>query len=303
MFTDFNKLNTFLEVAKTGSISKAADNLFRTQSAITQQIQSLEEELEITLFDRKNARIYLTPEGEQIYEHAITRLREVTENLMSIKGDMASISGRIRVGVRPDFGHYLMPILIANFKEKFPKVNFSVFHGNAIDVENMLIANKIDIGILLLINDKKLFDITPIQKKNNVFVGTPELISKNKPIKNAKDILELDLIDYTEDNDATAFWMAKVDKTLVTKTRKKRASVVCDDSAVAKEMILRGLGIGIMPKFMIEPELKDGTLIEILPKLKVDFWTSFDIAVKKKRSKNLVKDEFLSFCIEEIGEK
>ncbi len=88
MFNDFNKLNTFIEVAKLGSISKAADKLFRTQSAITQQIQGLEEELDLSLFVRQKSRIYLTKEGEKIFHFAESRIQEIVENLHQVKGKL-----------------------------------------------------------------------------------------------------------------------------------------------------------------------------------------------------------------------
>lgn len=67
---NFNKLRTFIQVVDSGSISAAAQILFRTQPAISSALKDLEQELGIILFERRNARIFLTPEGREMYEYA-----------------------------------------------------------------------------------------------------------------------------------------------------------------------------------------------------------------------------------------
>jgi len=303
VFSDFNKLKTFIEVATEGSVSKAANKLYRTQSAITQQIKQLEEEINLPLFDRRNSRIYLTPEGEQIYEFALERMNEISDHISTIKSDTKSLGGLIKIGVRPDIGLFNLPILIANFKKDFPNVNFQIDYGYAKEIESMLINNEIDFGILLFVKDKKLFDIYPLDKKEVALVGSKKYLSKAGTIKSPKDVLELDLIDYVDDVETRAFagWANKINKNIMAEQRKIKASVICPDSAMMKALIQKHVGVGLLPKYLVEPELIKGSLVQILPKHATDFSISFDLAVRKTRSKALVKEAFLDYCVNEIG--
>lgn len=304
MINDFNKLKTFIEVATEGSVSKAANKLYRTQSAITQQIKLLEEELDLPLFDRRNSRIYLTPEGEEIFAYAQERLEQITEFISSLKSDTKSLGGTIRIGVRPDIGIFNMPILIANFKKLYPNVNFQIDYGYAHEIESMLINNVIDFGILLFVKDKKLFDIHPLTKRNVILVGSKNYL-EGKKSKTVKDILSLDFIDYVDDPEtrAMAAWSKKLGSETMAQQRKLKASVICPDSAMMKALITSHVGIGHIQQYLVEDELLNGELIHLLPKKAKDFTISFDIAVRKTRSKTLIKEEFLQFVLNEMGQE
>ena len=93
---DLNKLRTFVVVAETGNMTKAAGLLYRTQPAITQQLQSLEEEIGLSLMERRNARIFLTRDGEQLFQAAKQGIQGLDEALdapqrqMPLKGSFLS---------------------------------------------------------------------------------------------------------------------------------------------------------------------------------------------------------------------
>ena len=134
-FSDFNKLRTFVEVAKLGSITKAADRLFRTQSAITQQIQQLEESLELTLLHRKSNRVFLTKEGQHLFELSEKMFSHLEQEIESLKGNLASLTGTISIGIRSDISQIFLPTYIEQFKKKYPKVRFELTHGNPTEIE------------------------------------------------------------------------------------------------------------------------------------------------------------------------
>lgn len=303
MFSDFNKLKTFIEVATEGSVSKAANKLYRTQSAITQQIKQLEEEIDLPLFDRRNSRIYLTPEGKEIYEFALERMNDISDHISTLKSDTKSLGGLIKIGVRPDIGIFNLPILIANFKKEFPNVNFQIDYGYATEIEKMLINNEIDFGILLFVKDKKLFDIHPLAKKEVALVASKRYLANKGEIKGPQDVLKLDLIDYVDDVETRAFagWANKISKSIMAEQRKIKATVICPDSAMMKALIEKHVGVGLLPKYLVDPEILKGRLVQLLSKQAQDFTISFDLAVRKTRSKALVKEAFLDYCINEIG--
>ncbi|OUR99514.1 hypothetical protein A9Q84_00405 [Halobacteriovorax marinus] len=303
MFNDFNKLRTFIEVANEGSVSKAANKLYRTQSAITQQIQQLEEEIDLPLFDRKNSRIYLTPEGREIYEFAKEKMSQISEQISTLKSDTKSLGGTIKIGVRPDIGLFNLPILIANFRRNFPNVSFQIEYGYAAEIEQMLIDNKIDLGVLLFVKDKKLFEIYPLDKKDVIMVASKKYLESIPKIMKPKDVLKHSLLDFVDDVEtrAFAFWAKKVSLEVLAEQRKVKATAICPDNAMMKALIEKHIGIGHLPKYLVEAELIQGSLVQVLPNVAKDYTLSFDLAVRKTRSKALVKEEFLNHFINEMS--
>ncbi|MFT7560320.1 MAG: DNA-binding transcriptional LysR family regulator [Flavobacteriales bacterium] len=300
MFTDFNKLYSFVEVAEAESISKAANNLFRTQSAITQQIQSLEEELGLALLERKNARIYLTCEGEKIYHIAKDRLREISEGLHSVIGDTQSIGGTIRIGMRADLSRHVFPKIATSFKARYPNVNFQISHGIAREIEQLLSLNKIDVGIQLVRHDTNLFDYIPTKAVKLLLVASAEYIKQSPNIRKPSDILDHAFIDYTSDNEAMYNWAKKADSTIASDLKRKNAVLVCDESTIAHAMVRNHSGLCILPDYIVEQELNDGSLTHVLPNKACDYQMSFDIVIKKKRSEVLIKEAFLKHIQAEL---
>jgi len=297
---DYNKLRTFIEVAKTGSISEAANNLFRTQPAITQQIQLLEESLELILLERRNTRVFLTKQGEQLFKFAQHRLREIDDFLAEVKNDSESLSGEIRIGIRPDVATSMLPIVFANFKIAYPKVKFTIIHGDASQTEQRVLNNEVDIGIQLLVENKKLLTTWPAKSKPIILVAGAGYLKKYGTPKKEEDLLNHDIIDYTSDCDAFAYWSKKVKKELEISFRKKRPHYICPDHGFAAELIKKDLGIGLLPSYTIAEELKTGSVKQVFEKKNLQFAMSFDIVVKKNANRTAAETAFLNTMIREL---
>jgi DNA-binding transcriptional LysR family regulator len=301
MNIDLNKLKTFIEVAKWQSISTAANRLYRTQSAVTQQISAFEQELGIALFERRNAKIFLTLEGQKLYEATQGQLQNIQEQALEIVGQTDAITGTIRIGARPDVAQSLLPDLIKQFRQRYGQVGFSISHGNAADVERMLINNEIDIGIQLVMENKRLFDVYPIAKEPLVLVASAEYLKTQKPVRKPVDVMRLDIIDYTADNEALVWWARNAAPTLIPDIKKKRALAYCDESNIALSFVRRDMGASIVPLTLVQHELDTGALVHLLPK-QGHYGMSFDIAIKKKRTAVLMIDGFLQLMRESLCE-
>lgn len=295
---DYNKLSTFITVVREGSMTRAATQLHRTQSAITQQIQQLESDLGLALLHRKNSRIFLTKEGAAIYEAAQTRLGELDDTIAGVRDDLGSIGGDIRIGIRPDIASAILPPLFREFSNKFPGVRFQVEHGDSAGVERMLTQNEVDFGVMLFVEDRALFEVHPLRWHNVMLTCSREYRKKAPPIRVPRDLLTHPIVDYTNDCDALAHWMWHTNKRLIANVRRKEPRIVCSDSAMAKAMIQSDLGVGMLPLYLIEEELKSGELVHVFPEKARKFRMSFDLALKKKRSLRLIESEFLRYCLE-----
>lgn len=142
------KLKVFRSVAKNLSFTKAANELFITQPAITKNIQTLEADLGLRLFNRKGNRIYLTAEGLVLLEHAdkIFGLQlKLEDALNSFKKNP---SGSFRLGASTTIAQYVIPPVLSKFHKRYPDVKLSLFTGNTEQVANTLLRGEIDLGIV-----------------------------------------------------------------------------------------------------------------------------------------------------------
>lgn len=143
---DSDLLRHFLAVAKTGSVTRAADTVGRTQSAVSMQIRRLEEMLGAPVFERLPRGVVLTPLGRELLPYAeriLSLLREAGDHLTSPR-----ISGTVRVGVVDEYVESTVPTVLAAFNDAHPEVDVSVlcdFSHRQIDA---LTADRIDLAVI-----------------------------------------------------------------------------------------------------------------------------------------------------------
>jgi DNA-binding transcriptional LysR family regulator len=142
------RLTVFYTVAKRLSFTKAAAELFVTQPAITKHIQELESQLGMALFDRRGNQISLTTAGNVLLRHAETIMgvyRQIEFDLNALKGQP---SGRLRLGASSTIAQYVIPAVLARFQDHSPEVSLSLLSGNTDQIEQALLNNDIDLGLV-----------------------------------------------------------------------------------------------------------------------------------------------------------
>ena len=136
----------FREVARVKSMSKAAENLYISQPTVSRKIQEIEDYYHIKLFQRFSKTLGISEEGILFLEHVNYILNEMDkiDDLFFNKKDTISL----RLGSTLTVANTLTPMLLADVKEKQPLLNFSVFIDNTQSIENMLLENKLDLGLV-----------------------------------------------------------------------------------------------------------------------------------------------------------
>jgi DNA-binding transcriptional LysR family regulator len=142
------RLRVLVQVAKCGSFSAAAEELSYTQSAVSQQIATLEAEVGLTLLERHARGVRLTAAGEALSEHA----EGVLARLETAEADLAAIaglrSGRLRMASFPTAGATLMPLAIATFRAAHPDVELTLAEGEPEQIAPRLSAGELDLALL-----------------------------------------------------------------------------------------------------------------------------------------------------------
>jgi len=121
---DSVQLKSFIAIAETGSFSQAADRVFKTQSAVSLQIKSLERELGCPLFNREPRRVTLTPKGELFLGYARRIMQLQWEAYSRLKEP--DVEGEIRLGTPEDFATHYLPSVLASFRQHHPRVMLNV---------------------------------------------------------------------------------------------------------------------------------------------------------------------------------
>ncbi|PCJ19523.1 MAG: hypothetical protein COB02_07195 [Candidatus Cloacimonadota bacterium] len=294
---DYNKLKTFIELANLGSVTQTAEKLFRTQSAISQQLQSLETQLNMILFERKKSKIYLTKDGERLYHFSKQRLNEIDDELIRILDDSNLVEGEIKIGILPEFAINFLPSVLSKFKEKFKKVRFRLYQASDVSIEQLLLNNKIDFGFVVNLENSDMFLTHEVMTKNMMAVASDIYLSNHPKINSFKDLIEHSLIEFGENFLSFGTWLKhNQKKSILDELRKKQASIIIEDDIGIKEMLLNHLGIGILPSYLIQNELKDKTLIPILKSKKAQaFQVKVMIATRKTTTKDLLMGQFYQF--------
>jgi LysR family transcriptional regulator, transcriptional activator of the cysJI operon len=142
------RLKVFRTVAEHLSFHKAAERLFLTQPAVTQQVKALEDELGVRLFDRTPKGVSLTEQGSLLLRYAqkaATLAAEAAEKLASGDG---KLSGEFALGVSATIAQYVLPRLIGAFLSEHLRVQLSLQSGNTVENVRLLLEDKVAIGLI-----------------------------------------------------------------------------------------------------------------------------------------------------------
>ncbi len=151
------RIEVFLAVARLRSFTKAASELLISQPAISKQIKELEREYGVQLFARMNNRVTLTEEGEIFKCYA----ERIAQSYRELKWEMDQCagrrSGRLSIGASTTAAQYILPQMIARFKDLNPEVEISLVTGNSEYIESLVANNVVSLGVVEGVTHKKEF--------------------------------------------------------------------------------------------------------------------------------------------------
>jgi DNA-binding transcriptional LysR family regulator len=150
---DIDQLRTFIAIAETGSFTKAAEVVNKTQSAVSMQMKRLEERIERPIFARDGRASRLTEDGTRLLDYA-RRLVKLNVETVAAFSD-AALSGRVRLGVPDDYADRYLPEIMARFSRAYPSVELTVICEPSVDLLERIDANEIDLAIVTNCESKR----------------------------------------------------------------------------------------------------------------------------------------------------
>jgi LysR family transcriptional regulator, hydrogen peroxide-inducible genes activator len=153
------QLEYIVALAEHQNFSKAADFCCVSQPSLSMQIQKLEEELNVVIFNRKAKPICPSPQGEEILQTARRILVDAKSILSLSKGWSADVSGSVSIGVIPTIAPYLIPKFLSKFQKSFPHLSIRIAETTTENIKKELKAGKLDIGILVTPLNEEFIEI------------------------------------------------------------------------------------------------------------------------------------------------
>jgi LysR family transcriptional regulator, transcriptional activator of the cysJI operon len=261
------RLKVFQCVAQNLSFTKASNELFITQPAITKHIKELESEFEVKLFDRIGNKISLTHAGTVLLsytDHIIQLHNEAKFELSQLKG---RLEGNLHLGASTTIAQYVIPSALAKFHDLYPEVKISLISGNTQYIEQRLLKNEIDIGIVE-------------GKPSNTDIRYSSFLNDELVIFTSAQNTEIPQTIGNEGFEKLPFVLRErgsgtleiIEKTLQhQKINPKHLNVIMflGSTEAIKSFIKTGNGVGIISRFALEQDLVNGTFKQITyPNLK-----------------------------------
>ena len=153
---EFNQLEYVVEVADTGSFSKAAEHLFYSQPALTQQIIKLEKELCVQLFHRSHGNVTLTEAGTVFVKYAHSILLNKNDALSVMNDFSQNQTGSLSVLLPMERGTEIMTAIFPDFHRKFPHITMNAIQTSVHRQLNRIIRGAADLGFVLLPDHSEL---------------------------------------------------------------------------------------------------------------------------------------------------
>jgi LysR family transcriptional regulator, low CO2-responsive transcriptional regulator len=255
---DFDQLETFLEVARHASFSRAAEKRFRTQPAISSQIRALEEEVGARLFDRSGGRVALTSAGKVFQQYAEQTL-EARKGMMVTLAELERIPrGEIVVGANEGTCLHILPEVFAEFKKLYPNVAVQISRLERAKILESVIDNSVDFGVVSTpVADKRL-TVVNIHRDELVIIAPPGHPLSHRKQAGIADVaafpLLLPKVGRTRDALEGLFYEHRL---------KPKVSMELDSSELLKRFVAADVGVGFIARSNVLEDVKAGVLAAV----------------------------------------
>lgn len=255
---DFDQLETFLEVARHSSFSRAAEKRFRTQPAISSQIRALEEEVGAKLFDRSGGKVALTGAGKVFQQYAEQTL-EARKTMLVTVAEMERVPrGEIVVGANEGTCLHILPEVFAEFRKLYPEVGVQISRLERAKILESIIDNSVDFGVVSAPVDDRRMTVVTIHRDELVIIAPPShplsRLKKAGIAEVAQFPLLLPKVGRTRDNLEDLFHERGL---------KPKVAMELDSSELLKRFVAAQVGVGFIARSNVIEDVKAGVLAEI----------------------------------------
>ena len=248
---DIDQLRTFIAIAETGSFTKAADVVNKTQSAVSMQMKRLEERLHRPIFARDGRASKLTEDGSRLLDYA-RRIVKLNMETIAAFSD-AELSGRVRLGVPDDYADRYLPEIMARFSRAYPGVELSVICEPSVDLLERIDANEIDLAIITNCETKRASET--FRQERLLWV------TSNRHPTHMEERVPLAL------GRPACSWRRTAIERMETVGRQFRILYTSSSAGAVAAAVLSGLAVSVLPESGLRPGMRVLTAAEGFPEL------------------------------------
>ncbi len=285
-----HQLEIFKKISETESVTKASEQLFLTQPAVSIQLKKFQDQFKLPLFEVVGRKLYITEFGKEIADAASKILEEV--DAISYKSSLfeGQLAGKLKIAI-VSTAKYAMPYFLSNFVKNNSKVNVTMDVTNKMSVIRALENNECDFAMVSTIPKKLKIERIELMKNKMFFVAGRDYKLSDKKTS-LKDLNE-SLFIFREQGSATRLAMERY--LIKHKIEIVRKMVLTSNEAV-KQAVIAGLGISIMPIIGINDALKNGDL-QIIKINDLPLETNWNLIWLKSKNLTSVAKAFKDYIV------
>jgi DNA-binding transcriptional LysR family regulator len=283
-----HQLQIFLKISELQSVTKASEELFLTQPAVSIQLKNFQDQFPIPLTEVVGRKLFVTDFGKEIALAAEKILNEVYAINYKTLAYQGELSGRLKISI-VSTAKYVMPYFLADFMRDNSGVDLLMDVTNKTRVIENLELNEVDFALVSVLPDKMKVNRVELMPNRLFYVASSALKFKGTPTK--KKLFEALPLIYREQGSATRNAM----ETFIAKNKflvRKKMELTSNEAV--KQAVISGLGCSIMPFIGIKNELKNGDL-QIIPVKGLPITTTWNLIWLKSKKLSPAATALLNF--------
>ena len=237
---DWNRARAFLVTAEEGSLSAAARALGMTQPTLSRQVDALEDELSLVLFERAGRGLILTPSGLELLEHVRGMGEAASRVSRAASGQSQSIEGSICIAASEVNSAFLLPPIIEKLRQEYPGISVEIVASNA---SSDLLRREADIAIRHVTSSQPDLITKKIREDEVYFYSAHNYRTKIGNPQSFTDLTDAEFFAFAN-NDA----LMNVLNARGLNVTKRNFPIICDNHIVQWELVKQGVGIGGITK-------------------------------------------------------
>ena len=246
----------FVEIAHRGNLSRAAETLFITQPALTARLRGLEAEVGTPLFRRGRRGMALTPAGRAFLPHAERALRALRDATLVV--GQLPVTEALVLGAAPAISTYTLPELLVRFEAARPDTRLIVRTGHSEEILELVVRGDLDVGLIRDIHHPELESLLLLEDELVLVAEPGHPIARRRRV-GVEAVRDARLILF----DRTSSFYDLTRNLFRQAGSPPRGVLELDNIDAAKQMVLAGLGVAVLPRTAVEAELANGRLRRI----------------------------------------